>query len=245
MTDPTPLLVLDVVGLTPVCSTTCPTSRPSGSPAPAPRSAPCCPPSPAPPSPPSSPAPCPPSTASSATAGTSANSATSCCGGSTTAWSPATSCGTPPAAPTPATPSPTSAGGTPWARTPTSPSPPPRLLRRRPQGTRLLHPAARPPRRTHREVRHVPLFHFWGPGADLVSSEWIIDATRHIMSTRRPDLTLCYLPHLDYDLQRFGPDDPRSLKAAADLDAALGPLLDDARAEDAPSSPSPSTASPA
>lgn len=76
-----------------------------------------------------------------------------------------------------------------------------------------------------------PLFHFWGPGADLVSSQWIIDATRHIMATRHPDLTLCYLPHLDYDLQRFGPDDPRSLKAAADLDAALAPLLDDARAE--------------
>ncbi|MEV7890941.1 alkaline phosphatase family protein [Streptomyces sp. NPDC002817] len=76
-----------------------------------------------------------------------------------------------------------------------------------------------------------PLFHFWGPGADLVSSRWIIDATRHIISTRHPDLTLCYLPHLDYDLQRFGPDDPRSLKAAADLDRALAPLLDDARAE--------------
>ncbi len=76
-----------------------------------------------------------------------------------------------------------------------------------------------------------PLFHFWGPGADLVSSRWIIDATRHVMSTRHPDLTLCYLPHLDYDLQRYGPDDPRSLKAAADLDTALAPLLDDARAE--------------
>ncbi|MFJ9667965.1 nucleotide pyrophosphatase/phosphodiesterase family protein [Streptomyces sp. NPDC101219] len=76
-----------------------------------------------------------------------------------------------------------------------------------------------------------PLFHFWGPGADLVSSRWIIDATRHIMRTRHPDLTLCYLPHLDYDLQRYGPDDPRSLKAAADLDAAMAPLLDDARAE--------------
>ncbi|MEU9210917.1 nucleotide pyrophosphatase/phosphodiesterase family protein [Streptomyces sp. NPDC048415] len=76
-----------------------------------------------------------------------------------------------------------------------------------------------------------PLFHFWGPGADLVSSRWIIDATRHINRTRRPDLTLCYLPHLDYDLQRFGPDDPRSLQAAADLDAAMAPLLDDAKAE--------------
>ncbi|MET9721000.1 nucleotide pyrophosphatase/phosphodiesterase family protein, partial [Streptomyces rochei] len=44
-------------------------------------------------------------------------------------------------------------------------------------------------------------------------------------------LTLCYLPHLDYDLQRYGPDDPRSHKAATDLDTALAPLLDDARAQ--------------
>ncbi|WP_327352066.1 nucleotide pyrophosphatase/phosphodiesterase family protein [Streptomyces sp. NBC_01304] len=76
-----------------------------------------------------------------------------------------------------------------------------------------------------------PLFHFWGPGADIVSSRWIVDATRHIIDTRRPDLALAYLPHLDYDLQRYGPDDPRSLQAATDLDQALAPLLADARAE--------------
>lgn len=76
-----------------------------------------------------------------------------------------------------------------------------------------------------------PLFHFWGPGADLVSSQWIIDATRHLLDTRRPDLALCYLPHLDYDLQRYGPDDPRAFQAAADLDRAVAPLLDDARRE--------------
>ncbi|MEU1408804.1 nucleotide pyrophosphatase/phosphodiesterase family protein [Streptomyces sp. NPDC005728] len=77
-----------------------------------------------------------------------------------------------------------------------------------------------------------PLFSFWGPTADLTSSQWIIDATRHLNRTRHPDLTLCYVPHLDYDLQRFGPRDPRSLKAAADLDAALAPLLEEAAAED-------------
>ncbi|MFJ4717354.1 nucleotide pyrophosphatase/phosphodiesterase family protein [Streptomyces sp. NPDC088785] len=76
-----------------------------------------------------------------------------------------------------------------------------------------------------------PLFSYWGPGAGLPSSQWIIDATRHVMTTRSPDLTLAYLPHLDYDLQRYGPDDPRSHRAAAELDAALGPLLDDARAQ--------------
>ncbi|MFM9371316.1 alkaline phosphatase family protein [Streptomyces sp. Da 82-17] len=76
-----------------------------------------------------------------------------------------------------------------------------------------------------------PLFHFWGPGADIVSSQWIVDATRHIIDTRSPDLALCYLPHLDYDLQRYGPDDPRSHKAATDLDRTLAPLLDDAARE--------------
>jgi predicted AlkP superfamily pyrophosphatase or phosphodiesterase len=75
-----------------------------------------------------------------------------------------------------------------------------------------------------------PLFQYWGPGAGLASSQWIIDATRYILRTRNPDLALAYLPHLDYDLQRYGPDDPRSHRAAAALDAAVAPLLDAARA---------------
>ncbi|MFG2603398.1 alkaline phosphatase family protein [Streptomyces sp. NPDC048514] len=81
------------------------------------------------------------------------------------------------------------------------------------------------------ELGTFPLFNFWGPTADLVSSKWIIDATRHLNRTRRPDLTLCYVPHLDYDLQRFGPEDPRSLQAATELDEALAPLLDEAADE--------------
>ena len=51
-----------------------------------------------------------------------------------------------------------------------------------------------------------PLFKFWGPVADITSSQWIADATRHVMETRDPTLTLCYLPHLDYNLRRLGPD---------------------------------------
>ena len=81
------------------------------------------------------------------------------------------------------------------------------------------------------ELGTFPLFHFWGPGADLVSSRWIVDATRHLLRTRRPDLALAYVPHLDYDLQRYGPDDLRAGQAAAELDAVLAPLLADAQAE--------------
>nr|WP_300049291.1 nucleotide pyrophosphatase/phosphodiesterase family protein [uncultured Nocardioides sp.] len=71
-----------------------------------------------------------------------------------------------------------------------------------------------------------PLFTYWGPTAAIASSEWIIAATRRLMP--RSDLTLCYVPHLDYDLQRFGPDSDEAVRAAQEIDAALAPLLDDA-----------------
>ncbi|GAA2453898.1 alkaline phosphatase family protein [Actinomadura vinacea] len=74
-----------------------------------------------------------------------------------------------------------------------------------------------------------PLFTYWGPRAGLESSRWICRAARLLLAEERPDLTLVYLPHLDYDLQRYGPDDPRAGQAAAALDELLGPLLAAAR----------------
>lgn len=75
-----------------------------------------------------------------------------------------------------------------------------------------------------------PLMRYWGPGAGIASSRWIVAAARHLFRTREPDLSLVYLPHLDYDLQRYGPDGPEASRAAAELDQAAAPLLDDARA---------------
>jgi predicted AlkP superfamily pyrophosphatase or phosphodiesterase len=71
-----------------------------------------------------------------------------------------------------------------------------------------------------------PLFSYWGPGAGLASSAWICGAAQQVMARHDPDLTLVYVPHLDYDLQRFGPSGPQAAAAAAELDAVLGPLLD-------------------
>ena len=51
-----------------------------------------------------------------------------------------------------------------------------------------------------------PLFKFWGPLRRHHLERWIAEATLHVMATRNPTLTLCYLPHLDYNLQRLGPD---------------------------------------
>ena len=53
-----------------------------------------------------------------------------------------------------------------------------------------------------------PLFRFWGPATTIESSRWIGRAAQHVRRTRRPTLTLVYLPHLDYGLQRLGPDHP-------------------------------------
>ncbi|RCW45772.1 putative AlkP superfamily pyrophosphatase or phosphodiesterase [Halopolyspora algeriensis] len=78
-----------------------------------------------------------------------------------------------------------------------------------------------------------PLFHYWGPTASIASSRWIAGATRHLLVTRSSDLTMAYVPHLDYDLQRYGPDSPQAVTAARDVDAALAPLLDQAHAEGA------------
>jgi predicted AlkP superfamily pyrophosphatase or phosphodiesterase len=78
-----------------------------------------------------------------------------------------------------------------------------------------------------------PLFSYWGPGAGMASSAWICRAAQHIMARHDPDLTLVYVPHLDYQLQRYGPSAPPAAAAAASLDAVLGPLLDAASARGA------------
>lgn len=89
------------------------------------------------------------------------------------------------------------------------------------------------PPELHDELPPFPLFNYWGPGAGIASSAWIAAATVHVMDTRDPDLTLAYLPHLDYDLQRFGPASPQAVEAAEALDRVLGPLLDAADARGA------------
>ena len=71
------------------------------------------------------------------------------------------------------------------------------------------------------------------PATSIASSRWIADAALHVRRTRSPTLTLVYLPHLDYDLQRFGPDDPRVAKSLAEIDAVAGDLIADAERDGA------------
>jgi predicted AlkP superfamily pyrophosphatase or phosphodiesterase len=75
-----------------------------------------------------------------------------------------------------------------------------------------------------------PLFHFWGPATSIRSSRWIADAAIHLMRTRNPTLSLVYLPHLDYGLQRLGPGNPVVAKDLMEIDTVVGDLVTQARA---------------
>lgn len=75
------------------------------------------------------------------------------------------------------------------------------------------------------ELGPFPFFDFWGPKAGLASSAWIARATQRTLEREAPGLTMVYLPHLDYDHQRFGPDDPRSLAAIGAVDTLVGELV--------------------
>src|SRR5690606_384891 len=57
-----------------------------------------------------------------------------------------------------------------------------------------------------KELGQFPLFQFWGPGANIKSTQWIADASILTDNAYNPTLTLIYLPHLDYCLQKFGQD---------------------------------------
>ena len=78
-----------------------------------------------------------------------------------------------------------------------------------------------------------PLMKFWGPGADITSSAWIADASVAVFETYRPSLTLVYLPHLDYNLQRYGPNDPRITQDIVAVDAEAGKVIRSAQSQGA------------
>ena len=66
---------------------------------------------------------------------------------------------------------------------------------------------------------------FWGPMAGPASTEWIAQCAAEIVKQEIPDLTLVYLPHLDYDTQRLGPDACDWPKLVGDLDTACACCL--------------------
>jgi hypothetical protein len=71
---------------------------------------------------------------------------------------------------------------------------------------------------------HFPLHHFWGPLANIRSTEWIANSAVHSAAVSRPNFFYIYLPHLDYAAQRTGPDGEPAMAALGQLDEVLGRL---------------------
>jgi predicted AlkP superfamily pyrophosphatase or phosphodiesterase len=78
-----------------------------------------------------------------------------------------------------------------------------------------------------------PMFHFWGPAADIRSSQWIAQSAQHVFDVYQPNLSFVYLPHLDYNLQRLGPDHPDITEDIKAIDQVAGKLIDAVRAKGA------------
>jgi predicted AlkP superfamily pyrophosphatase or phosphodiesterase len=80
--------------------------------------------------------------------------------------------------------------------------------------------------RLQAELGQFPLFKFWGPGASIDSTKWIAAAAKIVDAQFNPTLSLIYLPHLDYDLQKHGPALPDIRQPLGELDAVAGDLID-------------------
>ena len=79
--------------------------------------------------------------------------------------------------------------------------------------------------RLQQELGQFPLFQFWGPGANIKSTQWIADASILTDKWHHPTLSLIYLPHLDYCLQKFGPDIAKISKELNEIDAVVAQLV--------------------
>ncbi|MGE0610122.1 MAG: alkaline phosphatase family protein [Pirellulales bacterium] len=92
------------------------------------------------------------------------------------------------------------------------------------------------------KLGHFPLMNFWGPMANIKSTDWIVQSAVLAAKAWRPNFFYIYLPHLDYAAQRSGPDSAQARTAVEELDDTIGKLLagfHEAYAGAAPGRPTP------
>ena len=70
-----------------------------------------------------------------------------------------------------------------------------------------------------------PFPSFWGPMAGIKSSDWIAESAKWIEEKNKPNLSLVYLPHLDYNLQRLGPNHLDIKNDLLEIDKIVGDLI--------------------
>lgn len=85
-----------------------------------------------------------------------------------------------------------------------------------------------------KDLGEFPFATFWGPaagvktpqGAPDAATRWIAESAKWIENKFAPSLSLVYLPHLDYNLQRLGPKHPDITQDLRLVDAIVGDLID-------------------
>src|SRR5262249_43728880 len=85
-----------------------------------------------------------------------------------------------------------------------------------------------------KELGEFPFATFWGPAAGTASpqgppeaaSRWIAASAQWVEQKYHPSLNLIYLPHLDYNLQRFGLKHSRIGQDLQAIDRIVGDLID-------------------
>jgi len=85
-----------------------------------------------------------------------------------------------------------------------------------------------------KDLGEFPFPTFWGPAAGVPSpqgppdaaSRWIAESGKWIENRYHPTLSLIYLPHLDYNLQRFGPSHPSIAGDLKAIDEIVGDLIE-------------------
>jgi predicted AlkP superfamily pyrophosphatase or phosphodiesterase len=84
-----------------------------------------------------------------------------------------------------------------------------------------------------KDLGEFPFPTFWGPAAGVKSpqggpdaaSRWIAESAKWIENRHQPTLSLVYLPHLDYNLQRLGPAHQAIARDLQAIDAIVGDLI--------------------
>jgi predicted AlkP superfamily pyrophosphatase or phosphodiesterase len=76
-----------------------------------------------------------------------------------------------------------------------------------------------------KDLGQFPLFSFWGPNTSINSTRWIAESAKWVESKSNPTLTLIYLPHLDYCLQKYGHDEKNISKDLQEIDNVCSDLI--------------------
>ncbi|TDQ17114.1 putative AlkP superfamily pyrophosphatase or phosphodiesterase [Algoriphagus boseongensis] len=79
--------------------------------------------------------------------------------------------------------------------------------------------------RLQSELGQFPLFTFWGPNTTIESSKWIAEAAKKVEEWYQPTLNLIYIPHLDYNLQKYGIDFSKISKDLREVDDLAKDLI--------------------